>query len=91
MKGGIDRGFCFSYALLSNRRKLLRTLWFGPVLLLMMLLVPEIVLGFGAGSPETALRWSWYGLCAFVQLLFAAQLLGNDRRWRREKADRQLV
>jgi len=39
MKGGVDKGFCFSYWKLSYRRKFLRTLWFGllviPVALFM--------------------------------------------------------
>jgi hypothetical protein len=39
---------------------------------------------------DPGLRWSWLGLCAGVQVLFAAQLAYNLRRWQREEIARQL-
>jgi hypothetical protein len=88
MKTGVDRGFCFSFWSLSDRRRFVRTLWSGPLLLLFLLLVPDLFFGIGGGTsaPERALRWSWFGFCALTQLLFAAQLVYYDRRWRSSKA-----
>ncbi len=45
MKGGVDKGFCFSYWKLSYRRKFLRTLWFGLLVISVALFVGVPFLG----------------------------------------------
>lgn len=91
MKNGIDRGFCFSYSLLSYRRKFLRTLWAVPVLSALLILALEVFVAAEGGLPERAMRWLCYGLCILLQLLYAAQLIYNEARWRQEETARKLA
>jgi hypothetical protein len=91
MKDGIDQGFCFDYGRLSSRRKFLRTLWTGPVMLSLLMLIPEFFLSMDGGIPDRALRWSWYGFFAAMQVLFAVQLVDNYHRWRSAETRHQLA
>jgi hypothetical protein len=83
MKGGCDKGFCFSYFSLSYRRKFIRTIWasviFTPIAVMMMTQLPSL-----AG-------WPTYALTAFMVVGSVLQATYNYRRWRAENDTKQSV
>ena len=89
MTNGIDRGFSLLYSRLSFRRKFLRTCWFGPLCLFLVLLLqttgylPESLRDFGVAH---ALEIGW-GIVAAFLLLFVAQGGYTFARWRRERTE----
>jgi len=83
MRGGVDRGPCFSYWRLSYRRKFLRTCWTAPVLLLLLALLHAV--GFFDWGIVSALPWpggfGWwaFGVCALSGIV---QGVYTFVRWR---------
>lgn len=68
---GIDSGFCLNYKKLSSRRKFIRTLWFGPVLLIPM--VGMCYHGFAIPYVPIAL------------VIYIVQLVRTFIAWKRKK------
>lgn len=91
MKGGIDRGFCFSYSSLSHRRKFLRTLWVGPVMSALLWLGLESCIATDGPVLADTVRRSYCGLAILLQVVYAGQLTANHRRWQQQEAARQLA
>ena len=88
MPNGIDRGFCLLYSRLSYRRKFIRTCWFLPICIFLVVLMqatsylPESLRDLGV-SHATEVGWGF--VTAFI-VLFLAQTAYTFQRWQREKA-----
>lgn len=77
MRHGKDKGFCLRWGRLSYRRKFIRTLWAGPVMLaLLFLVVPEERRMLGINRDSVAI---------ISALGFLYQAISNYRRWINEK------
>jgi hypothetical protein len=83
MTDGIDQGPCFFYARLSYRRKFIRTCWFSPAALLLLIVLqasgylPDSLWDYGLR--HAAIGWLLIGIFA---LLFLAQGHYTYWRWR---------
>jgi hypothetical protein len=75
MKQGIDQGFELLYWKLSHRRKLIRTLWITPLMLLPFFLPPDQEL---LGVPRQGFFW------IFVAVLIS-QAVYNYRKWKKQE------
>lgn len=76
MKTRIDKGFCVNYWSLSYRRKFLRTVWFGGLTTVGVLVLPRSYLFFDL-IPRNVLLLALPVACAF-------QAVYNYRRWKAE-------
>ncbi len=77
----VDKGFALNYYRLSYRRKIIRTLYSLPFILVCIVII------YILPEPDFVFRVS---ICIFLLILFAAQLIYNIMMWKKKEKGQDL-
>ena len=85
MESGVDKGFCLNYWKLSYRRKFIRNLWQGPLIILIVAMLYYLSSGLIVPSHISIF------LYIFIAILFVSIIVQTAYTFLRWKSEKDLL